>query len=630
MLLAYFLVLLQVASPSPQPSPSTSPLPSPAASATATPSPGFSVHGSGALVFIDQATAGSGASPPEGPDFAAGRPNAPMSPYDWFSGAPEIPGVAGEAQYQINAAYRAAHVTATASFMISGVGGDITNSIYWGEPLVGPLDPHEGRSPIPYSVVFPTHAGTDDTQAGQIVIPYSLSLSDNDGRWSASGGFVTTNHFDAFVFTPPALTSWLPALNVQTLESVGPGIADLGAWQHVVTTLPLLGFDATATFGKVAAEVTDALLPSMPGTAARFTGATAALDRGDAGTFSLDVTHVSTSGNALRVPALFGSDPQLHPGAQGNLATSTLANQRETIAGARAFFHPFHGYDATLELARAWYDAGLVARPGTARPGDYAHIALTRRFDANGDVGIEYYRFDPRYATAILPYGIPENVWGIAWAYPGPWLKGTYQLASNNVAGTNRVGIRAHADITRGRLEAHAAYYAYRQILPSTYDNLTQTGFIEVDYLTEAPGDVTLGQTHGLEAYAAWHWQRDTISVDFARDTQYRGYFGSASGDLVDMRYPQVVFAEQHRFSPNVLAAVGYGRYSANGMWSTTPVIGIYGLGFLGGEFSFDQGRQQLLIEVRQYALTGLPSIPAGPPPTLRGTSLVVDHHFKF
>jgi hypothetical protein len=633
MLLGALLIALQLVTPlpsppvpSPSPSAQTSATPSP----TPSPSPGFSVHGTGVSVFIDQATSGSGATPPEGPGFAIGNPNAPMSPYDWFSGAPEVPGVAGEIQYQLLAAYRAASFTATAAFVISGIDGNATNAIYWGEPIVGPLDPHEGRSPIPYAIAFPTHAGTQQTQAGQIVLPYSLSLSGNDGTWSASGGFITPAAFDGFIFTPPALTSWLPSLNVQTLESLSPGNADLDSWQHLTTTLPLLGADATAAFGKLGLEVTDALLPSPAGTAARFNGAVATLDRGDVGKFSLDYTHVDTWGNALAVPTLYGFNPTLHPGAQGDLATSTLADQHETIFGGRAFFHPIPGYDTTIELAQSSYNAGLVARPGTQRPGYYQHFAIARHFNKEADAGIEYYRFDPRYATAVLPYGVSENVWGIAWAYPGPWLKGTYQLANDNVAGTNRLGLRAHADLNHGKLEAHVSYYAYRQVEPSTYDNLTQSGFVEVDYLTEAPGDVTYGQTHGVAAYLGWHLPRDTFSVDFARDTQSRGYNGANPGDLVDMRYPQVVLIEQHRFSPQVLAVAGYGRYGADGMWSTTPVTGIYGLGFVGGEFAFDGGRQQILIELRRYGLVGLPSIPAGPPPTLGGTSLIVDHHIAF
>jgi hypothetical protein len=630
MLLAFLIASVVFASPAPavSASPTPRPSPSPSPSASPTPAPGFSVHGNGTNAFIDQATGGAGQVPPEGAAFAAGNPAAPMSPYDWFNTAPEVPGVAGQVQYFFDAAYRTGNFTANATFVASGVAGDVTNAIYWGEPILGPLDPHEGRSSLPYHVAFPTHAGTNDAIGVQAAL-YNVSIGSGDSGWNVTGGYVSPGAFDSFVYTPPAFTSWLPSLNLQTFESLGPAIADVDGWNHAAQALPLLGVDATATFGRLGVEATDALLPAPAGTAARLSGFNAALDEGDTGRFSFDVVHVATSGNALTVPTLFGSGPQLHPGAQGDLATSTLAGQTQTIAGARAFFHPAKGYDATVELARSWYDATLVARPGTSHFGDYQHVAVTRHFGSDSDAGIEYYRFDPRYATAVLPYGIFENIWGIAWAYPGPWLKGTYQLAGNNVAPTNREGFRAHADYARGRFVGRVAYYTYRQVAPSTYDNLTQTGFVEVDYLVEARGDVTYGQTRGADAYVAWKLPHDTFAIDFARDVQYRPYDGTAFSDLVDMRYDQAVISEQHTFTKKLLAVAGYGRYSSSGMWTTTPVTGIYAVGYAGGEWAFD-GNQQLLVEVRRYGLTGVPSIPGGPPPTLRGTALVIDHHISF
>ena len=46
----------------------------------------------------------------------------------------------------------------------------------------------------------------------------------------------------------------------------------------------------------------------------------------------------------------------------------------------------------------------------------------------------------------ILPYGVPENVWSVAWSWPGQWLKSTYQAVDNSIIGINREGYRAHAD----------------------------------------------------------------------------------------------------------------------------------------------------------------------------------------
>lgn len=606
--------------------PASLPAPSPSPS----PANGFSVHGLGTSVFFDQATDGPGASPPEGPGFANGNPAAPMSPYDWFAGTPEIPGVSGQLQYAFDLGFRARRLQANATVLVSGFDGSITNSIYWGEPILGPLDPHEGRSPVPYRVVFPTHAGSDDAFAGQLVLPYSASVADADGAWKIAGGFVAPAGYDAFVFTPPALTSWTPGLGVAPLLSAGPGMADLDTWHHQASSLPLLGVDATASPGGMNFEFTDALLPAPSGKGARLLGFASALDRGDAGRFSIDWIDVTTSGSTIGAPVLFGAAPQLHYGPQGALATSTLGDQTATIAGARAFFHPLPGFDATLEYGRSWYESALAVRPGTTQAGNYEHAALARRFDDANVFGVDYYRFDPHYASELLPYGIQENVLGVAWAYPGPWLKGTYQLAYDNVAGSNRVGWRAFASYAPGRLRANAAYYDFRQLYPSTYGNMTQTGFVEVDYLTEAPGDVTLGRTQGVAAYLGWQLPHDTVAVDFTRDTQYRPYSGAAAADGVDMRYPVLVVSDEHRFSSRLLAAAGYGRYGASGVWAGTPVSGIYGLGFAGAQWEFDPGRQAVMLQIRRFGLVGLPSIPGGPPPTVRGTAFVLDHHIAF
>jgi hypothetical protein len=98
--------------------------------------------------------------------------------------------------------------------------------------------------------------------------------------------------------------------------------------------------------------------------------------------------------------------------------------------------------------------------------------------------------------------------------------------------------------------------------------------------------------------------------------------------DFVSINYPQAIGTFQHHWGKKMVAAIGYGRYSANGTWSTTPVLGIYGEAFVGGEWDFTNG-QQLLIQLRRYGLTGLPSEPGGPPPTMRGTSLIVDQRIQ-
>ena len=604
------------ASPSPSPSP--------------TPMPHFELHGLASNVFIDQATNGPGQTPPEGPPFIAGNPAAPMTPFDWFVTTPQLPGVAGQIQYSATGTWHWKYLSADVTLLLTGLGGDSNNGLFWGEPLVGHVDPHEGHNYINYSVGYPTHAGTADTGGFALLeIPYNATIRSNDGNFKLSTNYVQTSQYDAFTFTQPVTPSWTPTMNFQTFESLGPGLADLDSWHHFATALPLQGADATAKIGVASVEATVGLLPSPLVTRAHMAGANVVFDEGDKGRFSLDLVHVQTTGDPQLIPSFFGSNPTVNGGPQGKLALSTVGNQRQTILGGRAFFHPRKGYDATIELGRAWFDADMVAQPGTAQPGDYQHYALLRHFNSTDDVGIEFYRMEPRYGTIILPYGIFENVWGIAWAYPGPWLKGTYQLVNDAFGGSNRRGFRAHTDYKRGAWSAGAAYYEYRQIDPSTFDNLTHTGFVEVDYLVLNAGDLAYGHTRGLNAFLSYQAKHDTLSLDFANDSQHRDYLPGNPIDGVDMRYPQLVLSDQHKFSTKFIANAGYERYHASGLWTTTPVDGTFAAGWLGGEWDFGRAGQ-LFVQVRKYGAYGFPSIPGGPPPTLNGTQIVIDHHFVF
>jgi hypothetical protein len=598
-----------------------SPTPSP------TPPPHFSLAVSGSNVFIDQATNGIGQIPPEGAGYSSGQPAAPFTPYDWFSTAPLLPGVTGEIQYAATGTWHGSKISADATVLLSAIDGDIANGIYWGEPLVGTFDPHEGRSPLPYHFIFPTHAGINDASALLVNLPYTEDVRANDGSWRVNGGYVQTSQYDAFAFTQPAFAGWTPSINAQTFESVGPAVSDLEVWNHFASALPLLGVDATAKVGAGALELTSGLLPSPPTNAVHMNAGSLVFDKGDAGRYSFDIVHVATTGGTIVVPTFFGSNPIVNPGAQGNLALSTLGDQQQTILAARALVHPLKNYDALVELGRAWYDAQSVDRLGTALPGDYQHYSLVRHFTADDDAGVEFYRMDPRYGTLLLPYGIAENVWGIAWAYPGPWLKGTYQLVSDSFGGSNRQGVRVHADAKRGNLSASVAAYDYRQIEPSTFANLTQTGFVEVDYLVLDSGDAALGHTRGANAYLAYRLPKDSLSLDFANDAQSRDPDGPYAQDFVGMRYPQIVVNDAHRFSKSLLLSAGYMRYHATGTWTVTPVDAIYAAGLFGAEW--DMGRAgQLFVQLRRYGTTGIPSIPGGPPPTFRGTGIVVDHHF--
>ena len=610
----------QATAPSPSSSASASPSPSP--------TPGFSLQVTGTNVVVSQSASGPGLSPPEAGSFINGLPLSPMSPYDWFTGAVESPGNATAFQYMVNATERTRDLSFTGAFAFGAYWGDVNNELYWGEPMFPTGDPHEGYSSLNYGINFPTHQGQVGLLGTQATLPYSLGIESNDGAWKVIGGFFNLTQTDRFVFAPPAITSVDPSVGVATAETLGPGMPNLDSWNPSPTTLPLLGADATYTKGSVTAEASDSLLPVLTGMEARMLEGSIVDDRGAFGRFSAQAEQIDTAGTPIGTTTFFGTNQTLYPGAQGRLSTSTLDDQYQTIAGIRGLFHPLNNYDALIELGRAWYSVTTPDEPNTNRPGTWEHFAITRHFTDKLDAGVEYFRFDPRYATIILPYGIPENVWSVAWSWPGNWLKSTYQAVDNSTIGINRLGYRAHADYAAGKLELHADTYVWRQVEPITFANASQDGWVDGFFLLENNANPNLGWQRQVNVYAAWHLGKDDLTLDAVWDRSYRPA-GSDPIDLVDTNYPQVVGSWQHHWGKRALAAVGYGRYAASGTWSTTPIDAIYGSAFAGGQWDFGNG-QQILLSVRRYGLNGLPSIPGGPSPLMRGTAIVLDHRIAF
>ncbi|MBV9232742.1 MAG: hypothetical protein JO030_01760 [Candidatus Eremiobacteraeota bacterium] len=603
---AVHAAVVAVATPSPAPSPT----------------PRFSLGGNGENVFVDQATRGPGTQPPEGPRFAAGSPISPMSPYDWFTSAPVTPGVAGVAQYRVTGTYHATGVDFAATLGFGGVNGSTTNALYWSEPLIPNLNDHALSRVVPYAIVFPTHAGQDDASVVSAAL-LGASASAPDGSWRVRGGYFDLAQSDRFVFAPPPLTSVVPSLGAQTAETLGPGMPTIKDWPASPSSLPLLGVDGTWHHGGLSAEVTDALLPALPNTNLRLTMGSLALDRGDVGRFSVQVGHFWTSGDPISTTTFFGVSPHIYRGVQGRLFTSTLAGQTETIAGARAFFHPARSWDLLAELGRAWYDASLVRFPGASHFGNYEHFKLARHIGKDV-ASIEYHRFDPTYATLIAPYGIPENIWSVAWSWPGVWLKSTYQLVDNTIVGANRAGIRLTYDHNSKVVEAHVALGDWRQLFPTTKLNASQVGFVDGFFLLQRNGFGTLGRDRQVGLYLAWHLPADDLTFDGVEDYLSRPADAGQSIDTVATRAPQMVVSWAHHFNDRLLTVAGYGRYQLSGTWATTPVNAVYGDLFGGVQFATGP-HTALLVEARRYALIGLPSIPGGPPPDMHGTALIVD-----
>ena len=614
-------------SPSPSPSPSPAVSPQPTESPSPTPMPGFHLTVDSFTDFIDTAASGPGLQPPEGPGFIMGSPLSPMTPYDTFSSAAQTPGIAGLGQLNVTARYIGAKYDASAIIGAGLVTGSMQNAVYWGENLMPMFNPHLGFTQLPYSVTFPTHANQDEGSASAIA-PLFGSIGAHDGSWSLRGGFFDLNQSDRFVFVQPPLTNVTPAIGFATAETIGNGPLALDSWPSPEPGLPLHGIDFTAHRGIATLELTNATLPSLPGTSARVSIASLVFDHGEGTRYSASFLHLVTGGDLLSTSMLFGMDAKTNPGPQGPLPTSTLGGQIETIAGLRAAFHLSSSLDSVAEVGRAWYDASNVLEPGTNRPGGFYHLGVSAH-RGRATLSVDGYRFEPRYATAILPYGTPENVWSVAWSWPGPWLKSTYQLADNTLLGINRQGYRIRYGVDKGPLEVHASFATYRQIEPATFSNEHQEGFVEGFYLPQFNDSATLGIQHQYGLWIAWHPSLGDVTFDYINDTMHRDNSPGHPEDHVSYQSPQAVLTFAHKFSPAAIADIGFGRYAMRGSFASTATNIDYfqNVSFIGAQLT-ESEYGALLVQLRRSSFAGLPSILNGPSPNFNATTLIVEQRF--
>jgi hypothetical protein len=620
----------RAADPTPTPAPSASPTATPAPDPTATPRRlGLHVSGISSLTFIDQSTNGRGQIAPEAPGFIAGLPLAPNTPYDVFSSAPQVPGVAGIGIITPTIALGLRSLDLSLTVAAATTNGSRTNVAYWGENLMPTLNPHLGSQAQPYSVTFPTHAGEDAATATRTSI-LAGSIATADGTIRLRAGWFDLAQTDRFVFAPAALTNLNPALAYAPAESLTGGLAGSDTWQPAATALPLHGLDLTVKRGLSTFELTNAALPSLPGDDARMTQASLVVDRGEGTRFSAQVLHVQTSGTPFITTVPFGTDPTFVPYPQGVLPTSMLSGQRQTVAGVRGAFHLASalGLDGIAELGRAWYDASPAAHPGTARPGGFYHAGLIRT-SGRTTAALDWYRMEPRYATMILPYGVPENQWSVAFAWPGQWLKSNYQLIDNSVLGVNRQGFRLRYNVDRGPFEIHLEYTDLRQIEAETIVSSTQTGFIDGFYLPQALGTGTFGHQKRSAVWIAWHPRVGDFTLDLVDDTLYRPFVATHPEDVVSYDVPQGVLTYAKHVTPAVTIAAGIGRYAIKGAFAQ-PLDLAERLTFAGIQ-ARQSANASVLVSMRHTTFDGRTTYPQSPlVPAFAGTSLVIEQRVSF
>jgi len=608
------------------------PAPSPSASAAPTQRPG-TIRWSGDVhaTFITQGTNGPGIRPPEAAGFAAGDPLSPETPYDVFSSAPLVPGNAGESALLLRPRYAARTFDAEFTLGAGFAGGSVTNAAYWGESLVPTLNPHAGAQMLPYRIVFPTHAGQDDG-SGFVASVLGGSIATKDGSVRLRGGWFDLKQTLSFVFVQPSVTNAPPAIGIATPETLGDGPPQLDAWQAPATTLPLHGLDLVVKNGLATVEAADAALPALPGTPARMRTVSIVVDHQDGTRYGAQFLAVSTGGTPVATTVLFGADPRLEVTPQGLLPESTIGGQRQRIIGFDAAFHATKALDAVVELGRSTYAADGVAEPGTGTPGDYYHVGLSHA-QGRATAAIDLYRNEASYANALLPYGAPENVWSVAWSWPGQWLKSNYQLINDFPVNINRQGYRIKYAVKGGNspLDVRLSYANFAQIAPITQANALQTGFIDGFFLPQANDAATLGRQHQYALFVGYHPSWGDLTFDYAEDTMRRPAVPAHPEDTVSYDNPEAVLTIARHFGPTLIASAGLARYGMRGSFSATFTNVDYAQRtvFVGVELR-ESTHAASLLTLRRAAFGGIPTQPGGPPPDFTGTLLVFEQRYHF
>ena len=607
--------------------------PSPAASPSPSPSPrpgtirwALDAH----TTFVSQAASGPGIAPPEAAGFASGNPLSPLTPYDVFSSAPLLSGNASESALYLRPTYfgRAFDVG-----LVLGAGyvrGSVTNASYWGESLIAPLNPHLGAGTLPYRIAFPNHAGQDDGTA-LVASVLSGTIASKDGKLELKAGWLDLTQSAPFVFVQPAVTNALPALGIATPETLGDGPPSLDAWQPSPAVLPLHGVDIVAKRGLATVELTDASLPALPGTSARMLMGSLTIDHGEGTKYAAQYVHVATGGDLVGTTVLYGGNGGIELGPQGALPMSTIGEQRQRIFGASAAFHATKTLDAVAELGHSTYDADNVALPGTGRAGNYVHLGVTRTI-GRASATIDLYRNDAYYANALLPYGAPENVWSVAWSWPGQWLKSNYQLINDFPVNIDREGYRVKLNIKRGTspLELRAAYANFRQIEPITLSNATRTGFIDGFFLPQPDAAATLGRQQQYLLFAGWHPAFGDITLDYAEDTMRRPFARGNPQDNVSYDNPEAVLTFSRHLSTNAMASAGFARYGMRGSFGQayTNIDFAERIVFAGLQLA-ESPHATALVSLRRTVFGGIPSAIGGPSPNFTASSLIFEQRYR-
>jgi hypothetical protein len=612
------------ASPSPSASPAVSPSPSPRAFAAHR----FRVSAEDALSYVSQRFAGPGTRPPDGAAFASGSPVAPQTPYDLWTASPTVTGYGVVHGLVVSPSYALSPQYAVA--VRAGYGslsGNANVAAYWGDQPLPSLNPHLGARAIP--VAFPNANGADAFAASGAAV-LGASLERADGALAVRAGWFDLAQGETFVVNQPAATN-TPLLFTEPLpEGIGESADLVAPFSASRAPLPLYGLDLTGRpRAGVSVELVDAALPEPPGTQARLLGGSLAVARDRGVAYGAQIAHLRTAGAPIGTPVLFGANAATTPSDLGPLPTSSLAAQRMTIAGARAEATVFPAVDARIRLGYSCYSARVtaLARAGCT-PGGFGALRL-RRVAGAFELSAEAMRMDATYAPAILPYGTPENVWGAGYAWPGTWLKGTYQLVDDAAIGPNRQGARATARVRAGALDARLAYGTLHQLRPYDASTAYEPGFVESFYFAQLAAPGTLGDERHAAAALIARPRFATVELDLTDVTLMRRGSSGHPEERVALDNGAATVTLSRRFGPAFFGSAGAGRYAMTGAFDSAGTNVDLTERVVFGALAWSASPHlAYALQYRLYAACGMPSAFGGSgfvSPAYHGAQLMLE-----
>jgi hypothetical protein len=229
-----------------------------------------------------------------------------------------------------------------------------------------------------------------------------------------------------------------------------------------------------------------------------------------------------------------------------------------------------------------------------------------------------------------LPYGIPENVWSVAWSWPGQWLKSNYQLINNAPVNVDRQGYRLTYHSAKAPVEVRAVYANFGEIVPITLTNALQTGFVDGFFLPQADPGATLGRQRQYALWTTWHASLADLTIDYTEDTMHRAAVASQPVDLVSYDTPEYSVSASRKLGSGALVSLGYARYGMRGSFGQpyTNIDFAQHVWFGGAEFR-QSASLATLVTLRRAWFNGLPSQLGGPPPDFTGTLILVEQRLK-